>query len=235
MQYTCKHMILGFITCLLTVSCSKSNEGPNGGDIDDGNSVVITDLAGDVEASVGSTGPGKEKRDFHTFLFRFSDQKQIWLKNAADSNANFPGTDWDLAFTNYYNSTIYVNNGSLQDVPWTANGAKHKIILMKKSYDLVESAPSDAQFDSSELNGVGMIIDEQSSGWYNYNLVSHLVQVIPNRTYVIRLSNGKYAKLQMLNVYKGNPPAVTDLNWPAPYFTFKYFVQEDGSKNLKTK
>ncbi len=234
MKYKTKNLALCIIACLLGSSCSKSNDGP-GGEIQDGISVVIQDLAGDVDASVGSSGPGKEKRDFHTFLFRFSDQKQTWLKNAADSSANFPGTDWDLAFTNNYNSTIYVNNGNQKDVPWAGNGSRHKILLLKQSYDLVNTAPSDTEFDNSELNGVGMIVDERSSGWYNYNIVSHLVQVVPDRTYVLRLSNGKYAKLQIINIYKGNPPAVTDLNWPAPYFTFKYFVQQDGSKNLKTK
>ncbi|MGO1242941.1 MAG: HmuY family protein [Sphingobacterium sp.] len=234
MNYKTKHLFICIIACLLGSSCSKSNDGP-AEDIEDGISIVVRDLAGDVDASVGNSGPGKEKRDFHTFLFRFSDQKQTWLKNKTDSNAIFPSTDWDLAFTNNYNSTIYVNNGDQKDVPWTANGSQHKIVLLKKSYDLVDTAPSDTEFDNSELNGVGMILDERSSGWYNYNIVSHLVQVMPNRTYALRLSNGRYAKLQIINIYKGNPPAVTDLNWPAPYFTFKYFVQQDGSKNLKTK
>jgi hypothetical protein len=48
-------------------------------------------------------------------------------------------------------------------------------------------------------------------------------------------AGGKYARLELINVYKGNPPVVTDLFWPAPYFTFRYFVQEDGSRNLQTK
>lgn len=215
-------------------ACSKSNPGPDKGMLD-GISTVIHDLAGDVDASVGSSGPGKEKRDFHTFLFRLSDQRQIWLKNAADSAEYLPRTDWDLAFSNFYNSTVYVNDGSRHDLPWSGNDSRHKILLVNRPYDLVDSAPSDAEFDHSTLSGVGMITDRNSPGWYNYNITTHLVQVVPDRTYVLRLSDGKYAKLQFINVYKGNPPAVTDLNWPAPYFTFRYFVQKDGSKNLKTK
>lgn len=227
-------LITLYIAALFFSACSKSNDG-SGVELADGVSVVITDMAGDVEASVGSTGPGKQPRDFHTFLFNFSTKKQTWLKTAADSSTYFPRTDWDLAFTNFYNSTIYVNDGSTKDKPWTGNGAKHKIILLKKDYDLVTTAPTDAEFENSNLNGVGIISDEDSQGWYAYNFTSHLVQVVPNRTYALKLSNGKYGKLKIVNVYKGNPPAVTDLNWPAPYFTFKYFIQEDGTKNLKTK
>jgi len=223
---------LGLI--LLFSACNKENVDPNAS-LKDGISTVISDLAGDVEASVGDSGPGKQKRPFHTFLFRFADQKQTWLRNATDSAAHLKSTEWDLAFTNFYNSTVYVNNGSMEGNPAFGNQSKHKIILLKQNYDAVTTAPSDAEFDKSSINSFGMILDESSPGWYNYSLVSHLVTVMPNRTYVIRLSNGKYAKLQIVNIYKNNPQGVTDLNWPAPYFTFKYYVQEDGSKNLKTK
>ena len=74
-----RYAIICFTAVILWTGCSKSNDGPNV-ELSDGTSTVITDLAGDVDASVGSSAPGKEKRDFHTFLFRFSDQKQTWLK-----------------------------------------------------------------------------------------------------------------------------------------------------------
>lgn len=232
-----KNHFIFALSCLLILSmacCSKSNIGPPQ-PLEDGNSIIIKDLPGDIEASVGSTGPGKEKRDFHTFLFRFSDQSQIWLKTASDSMKNFPTTDWDLAFSNYYNSSIYINNGLQSNVPFSGNPSRHRLVLIEKSYDDVQSAPSDSEFDKSELYNIGLITGEGSKGWFNYNMNSHLVQVMPNRTYVFRLSNGQYGKLQLLNVYKGNPPTVTDLNWPAPYFTLRYYIQQDGSKNLKTK
>lgn len=223
---------------LLLSSCSKSNVNPNE-ELSDGVSTVISDLAGDVDAYVGNGSAGngnpKETRDFHTFLFRFSDKKQTWLKNKADSNANFSKTDWDIAFSGQYNSTLYVNDGTVNSTPAFGNGSKHKIVLVKQAYDQVTTAPSDDDFEQKSINGVGMILDSDSQGWFNYDMVSHLAKTAPGRTYVIRLSNGNYAKLQMISMYKGAPAAVTDLNWPAPYFTFKYFVQEDGSKNLKTK
>lgn len=223
---------------LLLASCSKANVDPTE-ELNDGVSTVIRDLAGDVEAYVGNGSAGngnpKEKRDFHTFLFRFSDQKQTWLKNKADSTTHFAKKDWDIAFAANYNSTLYVNDGTTEGNPAFGNGSKHKIVLVKQAYDQVVTAPSDNEFETKNINGVSMILDSDSEGWYHYDMVSHLAKAAPGRTYVIRLSNGKYAKLQMISMYKGAPAAVTDLNWPAPYFTFKYFVQEDGSKNLKTK
>ena len=218
---------------LLFASCNKENVSPNT-PLKDGISTVISNLAGDVEAHVGAGGNGKVERDFHTFLFRLSDEKQTWLKTKTDSTTNFAKTDWDIAFSNQYNSTLYVNDGTLKGNPAYGNGSKHKIVLIKKNYHQVEMAPSDAEFDKSTINGFGVVLDENSQGWFTYDISKHLVVVLPGLTYVLRLSNGKYAKLQMVSVYKGNPPIVTDLYWPAPYFTFKYFIQEDGSKNLKT-
>lgn len=218
---------------LILQGCSKSNIGPEENNSDK-LSTWVRDLAGDVDASVGHTAPGKDKRDFHSFLFRFSDQKQVWLKTKADSAKYLPQTDWDLVFSSLYNSSIYINNGEQQAVAWQGNGSKHKMLLIKENYDRVQTAPSDAEFDQSKLYQIGMITDQDSPGWYNYSTTSHLVQVPSNRTYVFRLSNGKYGKLQLINVYKGNPPAVTDLKWATPYFTFRYFIQADGSKNLKT-
>ena len=114
--------------------------------------------------------------------------------------------------------------------------SRHRVVLIKKPYDQVDSAPEDIEFENSKINAFGIIMDAESSGWYDYNIQRHLVQAMPDRTYVIRLSNGKYVKLQMISVYQGihNFTPITDLYWPAPYFTFRYFIQEDGTKNLKT-
>ena len=108
-------------------------------------------------------------------------------------------------------------------------------MLLQQSYESVTTAPVDALFDNSTIKMIGWADIESSPGWYNYNTSTHIMKAIPSRTYALRLPNGKYAKLQLVSAYKGNPPAVTDMYWPAPYFTFRYYVQEDGSKNLSTK
>ncbi|OIV40400.1 HmuY family protein [Flavobacterium johnsoniae] len=228
------HILMLLCTSMFFIACS-SNEEDTTASLADGKSIVISDLAGDTGASMGGSTNGKEQRSFHTFLFRFSDQKQIWLKTKADSLQYMKTTDWDLAFTGPYNSEVFVNNAKYQYNPgFEGPAANTAVIVIKDAYKNVNQAPSDADFDKSEITKIGWASSESSAGWFYYSLSSHIMQSIPDRTYVIRLPNKKYAKLQLINAYKGNPPAVTDLNWPAPYFTFKYYVQNDGSKNLNT-
>lgn len=228
------HVLALLFTSIFFIGCS-SNEEDTTASLADGKSIIITDLAGDTGASMGGNTSGKEQRGFHTFLFRFSDQKQIWLHTKTDSLKYMKTTDWDLAFTGPYNSEVFVNNAKYQYNPgFEGPAANTAVIVIKDTYKNVNQAPSDTDFDKSEVTKIGWASSESSAGWFYYSLSSHIMQSIPDRTYAIRLPNKKYAKLQLINAYKGNPPAVTDLNWPAPYFTFKYYVQNDGSKNLNT-
>ena len=219
--------------CILWMGCSKEDNATP--DKDDGKSTVIYDLAGDTRASMSDGIDGKEKRDFYTFLFDLESKRQIWLRPESDSTIML--TDgWDLAFGGPYNSVWWVNNAKQIGNPgYGGTATKTAIILLHQSYESVVSAPSDAEFDSSELASIGQADLEQSPGWYAYNASTHVMRPYNNRTYVLRLPDGKYAKLQLFSVYKGNPPAVTDRFWPSPYLTFRYFVQQDGSKNLNTK
>lgn len=224
------------VLLLLSFTACSDNDEDTVASLEDGKSTVISDLAGDTGASMGDGTDGKEQRGFHTFLFRFSDQKQIWLLTQADSLQHMKTNDWDIAFTGPYNSEVFVNNANYQYNPGFEGPAENTaVVLLNESYENVGEAPSDADFDAGEITKIGWASSESSAGWFYYSLSTHIMQAIPNRTYAIRLPDGKYAKLQLINAYKGNPPAVTDLNWPAPYFTFRYYVQKDGSKNLNTK
>ncbi|TDQ09780.1 HmuY family protein [Pedobacter metabolipauper] len=226
-------IVLLLLFPILVISCKKDEIDPYS-TLEDGKSTVIKDLAGDTQASMGGNTPGKENRPFYIFLFRFRDQKQIWIRNAADSAQWLKTKDWDLAFTGPYNSEVFVNNKNYSFNPGYQGEAEGMVLMLEQAYNTVNQAPSDADFNASEANKIGWASSVSSNGWFFYSLNTHIMQAIPDRTYAIRLPDGKYAKLQLVNAYKGNPPAVTDLNWPAPYFTFRYFVQQDGSKNLNT-
>lgn len=218
---------------LLLASCGKDDDWRPY--YEDGKSTVIYDLAGDTEASMGDGTEGKEKRNFHIFLFRFKDKRQIWIRNAADSAKWLKTADWDIAFTGPYNSEIFVNNAHHEFNPgYNGEAENTAVVLLQQPYEAVATAPSDAEFDASEVNKIGWAASEASSGWFRYSLQTHIMQALPNRTYALRLPDGKYAKLQLINAYKGNPEVVTNMNWPAPYYTFRYYVQQDGSRNLDT-
>ncbi|WP_437917723.1 HmuY family protein [Sphingobacterium sp. LRF_L2] len=235
----CRNFIFLGKSCLLLLfmitiaSCGKDDDTQPS--YEDGKSTVIYDLAGDTEASVGDGVDGKEQRSFYTFLYRFSDQRQIWIKTKADSLQYLKTDDWDIAFTAQYNSEIYVNNANNQFNPgYQGEATNTAVVLIKDSYANVTTAPSDEEFDNSTIEKIGVASSTNSNGWFQYDSNTHIMLALPNRTYAIRLPDGKYAKLQIINAYKGNPTTVTNLNWPAPYYTFRYFVQEDGSKNLNT-
>lgn len=223
---------------VLFAACSSSDDDDKRPEIEDGKSVVIKDLAGDLETSMGTAQapPDKIKGTFKLFLFNFKNKRQF--KEGEDKEEwekLQKSTKWDIAFTGPYNAEIYINNATQEKSPGFGGAATNTaVLLVKDDYQNVKMAPTDDDFDKSKVSLIGWSAIEKDHGWFQYDEGSHIMKALPNRTYVLRLSNGKYAKLQIINAYKGNPPAITNLNWPAPYYTFRYFVQEDGSKNLKT-
>jgi hypothetical protein len=218
---------------LLLTACKKDDAAPS---LEDGKSTVVKDLAGDTLATMGEppAGSNKEKRPFHLFTFRLSDKKQQFVRTAADSAAYLQNTDWDLAFTKEYNSLVVINNGTIPGTPGYGGAGKGALLVIDKYYDQVTEAPSDAEFDAKGKSAVGWDAGN-GVGWYFYSLQNHICVPIKGRTYVIRTATGKYAKLDLVNIYLGNPPQVTDLFWPAPYLTFRYYIAEDGSRNLSTR
>lgn len=223
------------ILSLWFVACKKDDATQSKG-LEDGKSTVVYDLAGDTQASMSDGVDGKEKRPFYVFLFSLKDKKQIWVRNAVDSSRWLKTDEWDLAFTGNFNSELYLNNANQVNNPGFGGPVSNTaIVMLNQSYETVTTAPTDDVFNNSTTEKVGWADTDSSYGWYKYNTTTHIMQAYPNRTYALRLPNGKYAKLQLVNIYKGNPPAVTDMYWPAPYLTFRYYVQQDGSRNLNTK
>lgn len=210
-------------------ACTKEDTPPPK---EDGLSVVVYDLACDTMASMGDT-EGKEKRPFYTVLFSMSTKQHRFIKTTEDTAAYFQKTDWDIAFSKEYNSYVTVN-GQFPGTPGMGGPGKGTMISVERPYDQVTEAPADEVFEAEGRGGTGWD-SGNGYGWFFYSLQNHICVPIKNRTFILRTATGKYAKLELLNIYKGNPPVVTDLFWPAPYLTFRYFVQEDGSRNLKTK
>lgn len=207
---------LTFIACLS--SCTKEVEKP---ELEDGRSTVIKDLPGDVGNTVGSGIP------FTPFYFSFKTAAKV-------DESKKVSTEWDIAFAKEYNSYVSINNGSNSGSFGFGGTGSGAMVVLNQAYDQVKEAPSDAAFSSNGITSAGW--DPGSgNGWYFYDLKTHIAVPVLNRTYVLRTAEGKYAKLQLISMYQGAPATVTDLNWPAPYFTFRYYVQQDGSRNLSTR
>nr|WP_121274205.1 HmuY family protein [Pedobacter schmidteae] len=208
------------ILAMLTVmaSCTKEEIKPV---LEDGLSTVVKDIPGDVGNTVGGTKP------FEIFYFSLKTGAKV-------DKSKLLTADWDLAFAKEYNSYVSVNNGTNDQSYGFGGPGKGGMVVVNQAYDAVKTAPSDEAFTTNGITAAGWD-SGNGNGWYFYELNTHIAVPIKNRTYVLRTAEGKYAKLQMVSMYKGAPATVTDLNWPAPYFTFRYYVQQDGSRNLSTK
>lgn len=192
---------------------------------------------------------GKETGKFNMFLFRFADSSQQIIRDAADSARYLKNGKWDLAFTEEFNGMLWLNNGLYNKNPGYGGPlTKTSVVMYLYGYEFMNEAPPDSVFDAVPASNMQMgFASEYGKGvnaWYEYSSTTHLAQPFPYRAYYLRLqqidpvtgaSSYLYGKLQMISMYKGAPEVVTDVNWPSPYFTFRYFIQKNGSRNLKTK
>src|SRR5690606_19635778 len=105
---------------------------------------------------------------------------------------------------------------------------KGGLVVVMKSFDEVTEAPSDEEFEASESYAAWDGFPAGHIGWYTYDLDAHVMRGLKGRTLVVRTAKGKYAKIEMISLYKGSPENPMSSS-PAPYINFRYWVQEDGS------
>jgi hypothetical protein len=129
---------------------------------------------------------------------------------------------WDIAFRG---TTIWINGGTGRFAQAQAQ------VLTAQDYDDLVLAPDTGwRVDSSST---ALAIPAGSGrGWYNYNAMTNIISPIPGVVIALRTADGKYAKMQIQSYYRG-APAVLDMNSASRYYTFRYFYQADGSRNLK--
>lgn len=191
---------------------------------------------------------GKAAGRYSIFLFRFRDGWQQFIRDAADSARYLKTAEWDIAFTGDFNSTIWLNNGRSKS--GTGAGSpitKSSLRMYEFGYEFMNEAPDNDFFDAIPADNLQIgYVSQFGPGlnpWYEFGTTS-IAKPFPYRAYYLRLQSFdpitgkdtfKYGKLQLISMYKGTPEAITDANWPSPYLTFRYFIQEDGSRNLKTK
>lgn len=191
---------------------------------------------------------GKEAGLYSMFLYRFSDGEQTFIRDAADSTRFLKTNQWDLAFTGEFNSTIWLNNGRSKYGPATGSPVtKTSLIMYEYGYEFMDEAPDDDFFDARPADQMQIGYTSQygpgTNAWYEYG-ATFIAKPFPYRAYYLRLetinpqtgqASFKYGKLQLISMYKGAPEVLTDRNWPSPYLTFRFFIQPDGSRNIKTR
>lgn len=74
-------------------------------------------------------------------------------------------------------------------------------------------------------------------GWYTYDGANNLITPTPGRVLVIKTATGKYAKVEILNYYKGGITPLSSATdsvkaFDSRYYSFRYTYQADGSMNF---
>ena len=104
-----------------------------------------------------------------------------------------------------------------------------ELAVLDRKFDSVYEAPdSDFMADSSGI----VSFPGGEDGWFNYDPMTHIVEPIPQRVFVIKTTAGNYAKMEITSYYKDG--AMGDDPGAEPrYYSFRYVLGSDGSRKLK--
>ena len=147
--------------------------------------------------------------------------------NKIIDNADSASTKWDLGFRG---TTIITNSG-------TGGPGNGGAFVFTGIFSDLTAISADSTFRTDSAPTSYAIKTGSGNGWYSYNGATQLITPVPGRVLVIRTATGKYAKLEILNYYKGGvtPDATASDNdklTKQRYFTFRYLYQPNGSKNF---
>ena len=179
-----------------------------------GKIVNVKNLPADTILGIGAMGPyGAGKYSF----FSLETNSKISTTDSASSN-------WDLAFGG---NTIRVNNV-------TSGPGNGGAFVYNGTFDALTAVPVDSTFKVDNAPVSYAITKGSGKGWYTYDGPNNLITATPGRVLVIRTASGKYAKVEILNYYKGGvTPATTASDsikaFDSRYYTFRYSYQSNGS------
>ena len=217
MKMNLRKIAMGLGLCIALVACSKEEE-----------TIVVpvsvstrtvNDLAADTVTGLGADG--RPQSAGTTTYYSLVDNKIIASTDAAS-------TKWDIAFSS---TKILVNSG-------TSGPGLGGAFVFKGLFDDLKTIPTDSSFATDNSNAASYAIPLGSGkAWYTYDGLTTLVSPIAGRVLVIRTANGKYAKIEILNYYKGGvtPAATASDNVKMKdqrYYTFRYSYQPNGTKSF---
>lgn len=140
------------------------------------------------------------------------------------ANADSVTTKWDIGFNG---TTIIVNSGT--SGPGAASAQVLSVI-----FDEVKTAPTTGYLtDNINAAPASYAIPRGSgNGWYNYDGATNVITPIAGRVIMVKTSEGKYAKMEILSYYKDSPVAPNNTSIDRHY-TFRYVFQANGTTSLE--
>jgi hypothetical protein len=152
----------------------------------------------------------------------FSLETGQWIPNI-DSNS----TRWDLAFAG---TTIRINNA-------TSGPGAGGAFVFNGTFESLQSVPADSVFRIDNHPVSYAITRGSGRAWYTYDGPTNLLTPIPGRTLVIRTATGKFAKVEILNYYRGGQtPSATAADSikirDQRFLHFRYTYQGNGTSQF---
>jgi len=213
MRVKIKTLVLAMIAIVGFVACEKdeSNPAPQPLEVK-----TVSDLAADTIIGLAPSG-----QPYGSGKFTLYSLETNQIISSADSATN----KWDLGLRG---TTIITNGGN-------SGPAQGGAFVFVGTFDDLKEIPTDSAFRTDNAPSAYAIPTGSNKGWYTYNPSTNLVTPVPGRVLVIRTANGKYAKVEILNYYKGGvtPDAgASDVDklTKQRYYTFQYMFQDNGSK-----
>jgi hypothetical protein len=140
-------------------------------------------------------------------LYSLADNKVI-------PNSDSATTKWDIGFKA---TTIIINGGS------SGPGKAEAQVLSTIFKDLATAPDAGYATDATAKKAI--------SGWYSYNMNTHIISPVTGAVIVLKTATGKYAKIEITSYYK-DAPASPDENSLSRYYNFRFAYQPDGSAKL---
>lgn len=215
--------LVAILAVVALVSCSKEDtstpiDTTNNGSFKVftiGNITTVQNLIADTIIGFSPIGQpfGANKFTFYSIV-----------NNALVASTDSATTKWDIAFKG---TIIIVNNGT--SGPGNGGG-----FVQVGLFNEISQASNDSTIRIDNAPNYAIPFGSNRA-WYVYNAPNNLVTPIPGRTLIIRTANGNFAKLEILNYYKGGTtPAVNasdDIKLRQQrYYTFRYTYQPNGTK-----
>lgn len=215
MKTTMKGIAMAMFAAMLVTACSKEDTNNS---VQPLNELRASDIIADTIVGFSAIG-----QPYGSGKFTFFSLENNKVVPSSDSNS----TKWDIAFRG---TTIITNSGA--SGPGNGGG-----FVQVGTFEDLKTISSDSVFRSDVAASNLAIPAGSNRGWYVYNAPVNLVTPIPGRVLVIRTATAKFAKVEILNYYKGGvTPAATasddDKIRKQRFYTFRFLVQPDGSKKL---
>lgn len=213
-----KKIIYALSAFLFFTACDKDD---NTTQVDPVVSVTVTNLPADTIIGITPGAPPSGGMPYGAGKYTFFSLERGVVVPAADSASN----KWDIAFRG---SAILTNSGN------GGPGVGGAFVYIGLFNDL-KTIPSDSTFRTENVPTSYAIPLGSNKGWYVYDGLNNLITPIPGRVLVIRTATGKFAKIEILNYYKGGvtPAASASDNVKMRdqrYYSFRYSYQSNGSK-----